>query len=94
LPNQRSRRETLPLESCTILTTAANELLAPFHDRMPVILAPNDYDVWLNPETTDPASLMHLFEPASADELVATPVNPVVNNARHDGPDCVEAIKV
>ena len=65
----------------------ANELLAPFHDRMPVILAPNDYNVWLNPEATNPATLAYLFEPAPANELVATPDNPVVNNARHEGAD-------
>jgi putative SOS response-associated peptidase YedK len=82
-----------PLESCTILTTAANELLAPFHDRMPVILFPNDYDVWLNPETNDPATLTYLFEPAPASELIATPVNPVMNNARHEGVDCVEELE-
>ena len=49
------------------------------------MLVPNDYDAWLNPETTDPATLAYLFE------LAATPVNPVVNNARHEGADCVEA---
>jgi len=47
--------------------------------------------VWLNPEATNPATLAYLFEPAPANELVATPVNPVVNNARHEGADCVEA---
>src|ERR1700733_15747384 len=44
-----------------------------------------DYDVWLNPEATNPAILTNLFEPAPADELVATAVNPAVNNARHEG---------
>ena len=74
-------------ESCTILTTAAAEWFKPYHDRMPVILAPNDYRPWLDTTNTD---LGYLFEPASEDELTATPVNPVVNNARHEGADCLE----
>jgi putative SOS response-associated peptidase YedK len=81
-----------PIETCTILTTSANELVMPLHDRMPVILSPNDYAAWLNPETTDPASLAHLFGPLPVDELTAYAVNPVVNNARHEGADCIERI--
>jgi putative SOS response-associated peptidase YedK len=79
------------IESCTILTTAANELVKSLHDRMPVILSPNDYKAWLDPQTTEPAKLTYLLQACPVDELTATPVNPVVNNARHEGPDCVQA---
>jgi putative SOS response-associated peptidase YedK len=78
--------------SCTVLTTTANDLMKPLHDRMPVILSPNDYDVWLDLRNDDPEKLKYLFEPLPDDELVALPVNTVVNNARHDAPDCIESM--
>ncbi len=81
------------IDSCTILTTDADELVRPLHDRMPVILSPKDYDAWLNPGETDPAALRYLFEPYPAEELVAYPVNPVVNNVRSDSPSCLEELE-
>lgn len=78
--------------SCTILTTAANGLMAPLHDRMPVILSENDYNVWLDRRNEDEEKLTYLFEPLPDDELIAYPVNPVVNNARNETADCIEAI--
>lgn len=80
-----------PLESATILTTRANELVGKYHDRMPVILSPNDYAVWLDP-ANDPERLRYLFEPLPASALSDTKVSPVVNNARSDTPDCIEPI--
>lgn len=85
---------TGPIETCTILTTSANELMATIHDRMPVILSPNDYATWLNPDERDAAKLTYLFEPIPADDFVAYPVNPIVNNARNEGPQCMERIEV
>lgn len=79
------------MESCTILTTKANELVGKYHDRMPVILSPNDYAAWLEP-AKDPESLRYLFEPFPASELNDAKVNPVLNNARSDTPDCIEPI--
>jgi putative SOS response-associated peptidase YedK len=75
------------IESCTILTTAANELSGQFHDRMPVILSPNDYAEWLDPQAKEPRKLLTPF-PAS--DMAAVAVNPIVNNARNEGPDCIE----
>jgi hypothetical protein len=79
------------IESCTILTMAANQLMLPVHDRMPVILSPNDYDAWLEPKLDDLKRLNCLFEPFPDSELIAYHVNPVVNNARHDAADCIES---
>lgn len=79
-----------PLETCTILTMAAGESTKWLHHRVPVILSPNDYDMWTNPGENDPAKLAYLFEPLPDGELVASAVNPVMNNARHEGPDCIE----
>ena len=76
------------IESCTIITTDANDLMAPIHDRMPVILGRNDYAVWLSRSSSE---VIKLLAPCPADELVCYPVNPVVNDARNEGPQCVEA---
>jgi putative SOS response-associated peptidase YedK len=77
------------IESCTILTTDANELMAQIHDRMPVILSPNDYGEWLDPAATEPGKLL---TPLPSDDLVSYPVNPVVNKARNEGPECIEPV--
>jgi putative SOS response-associated peptidase YedK len=82
-----------PIESCTILTTTANDTLKPLHDRRPVILSPNDYGVWLDAGVTDPTKLNYLYEPYPGDELLASPCNPVVNSAKSDCPECIELLK-
>jgi putative SOS response-associated peptidase YedK len=58
------------LESCTILTTSANELVGALHDRMPVILGPADYDRWLDPSVVDATELEPLLDAFPADEMV------------------------
>jgi putative SOS response-associated peptidase YedK len=78
------------IESCTILTTAANQMMSELHDRMPVILSPNDYAVWLDPTNDDPQSLTPLFTPLPNDELVAGPVSTYVNKPSNQGPQCIE----
>jgi putative SOS response-associated peptidase YedK len=84
------------LESCTLLTTSANALMAPLHDRMPVIVAPEDYTQWLGTgrdETPQALSqLQHLLRPYADDGLVAYPVSTYVNNARNEGADCIQAL--
>lgn len=76
------------VESCTIITTQANDLLRPIHDRMPVILTPERFDSWLDPSTPleDIRALLKPFEGA----MTAYPVGLRVNNARNDDPGCVE----
>jgi putative SOS response-associated peptidase YedK len=76
------------VETCTIVTVDANSLVAPLHDRMPLILAPDDYDAWLAAETGE-AALPHAV---SAAEMVAYPVNPLVSNAKNDVPACLDPI--
>jgi putative SOS response-associated peptidase YedK len=63
------------VETCTILTTAPNELLADVHDRMPVILAPEHYDRWLDPAMQDVASAVGLLKPFDAGLMKRFPVN-------------------
>jgi putative SOS response-associated peptidase YedK len=76
------------VESCTIITTKANELMRGIHDRMPVILAPSDYAAWLDP-TTPPDVLQALLRPFSAEGMEAVSVGSYVSNARNEGPQCL-----
>jgi putative SOS response-associated peptidase YedK len=78
------------LETCTIITTAPNELMRPIHERMPVILLPEDYALWLDSSMQEPGPLEALLHPYPTDLLTAYPVSRAVNNARHDSPECLE----
>ena len=62
------------------------------HDRMPVILPPNVYDVWLDPDMRDVDTLLGLLRPFAAQEMEMFPVNPIVNKVGNDGPECVEPV--
>lgn len=72
------------LYTCTILTGVPNELLAPIHDRMPIILEPADWDAWLA-EDASPLALRPLLRPLPAQELAMYPVSHAVNNVRNEG---------
>jgi len=82
--------EVIP--SCAIITMAANELLKSVHDRMPVSLPAEAEDVWLHPQTRDPAVLLPLLKPYPATDMKVYPVSTVANTARHDTPECVVPI--
>ena len=79
-----------PIESACLITTEPNGVMAPIHDRMPVILEPADYDTWLNPGTPLPIlqSLLRPFPGA----MKALRVSTYVNAPRNDGPACVEPV--
>jgi putative SOS response-associated peptidase YedK len=81
------------LESCTIITTDANDLLRPLHERMPVILSEGDYDTWLDPTIRDAAALESLLKPAASDLLTMHPVDAVVNSPAEDVPQCIEPLQ-
>jgi putative SOS response-associated peptidase YedK len=74
--------------TCTLLTTEPNREIAEIHDRMPVILAPEDYDAWLDPRTPRP-TVLPLMRPLPNGSLVLRPVSDLVNNARAEGPACL-----
>lgn len=79
------------IESCTILTTQPNELIAPIHNRMPVIVAPDDYSMWLDPGP-QPEDGLHLLRPYDPELMEAYPVTTAVNNPRNDSPSCIEPL--
>ena len=73
------------METCTILTTAANDTVAPVHGRMPVILPPGAWNPWLAGEQVPLA-------PYPADAMTAHPVSTLVNRAANEDPRCVEPV--
>lgn len=81
-----------PLETCALLTTQANGLLAPYHDRMPVILRPEDYDRWLDAGAGLADGLRGLLHPYPEEEMAAHKVSALVNSPAHDDPRCVEPL--
>jgi putative SOS response-associated peptidase YedK len=78
------------IESCTILTTEANSLVKDIHNRMPVILSPDDYDLWLDPGITEPVRVADLLKPFDASSMRIYPVSSTVNNVKNDSPECAE----
>jgi putative SOS response-associated peptidase YedK len=82
------------LRSCVIVTTTANELMAPIHNRMPVILPESAWEQWLDPDEHDVDTLAKLLVPAPEALLEAYPVSTAVNNARNNGPELARAVVV
>lgn len=78
-----------PLPTCAIVTTAANATLAPVHDRMPLILEPEDWPLWLGEAGHGAARLMH---PAPDDLLTRRRVGSRINSSRAEGPDLIEEL--
>jgi putative SOS response-associated peptidase YedK len=75
--------------SCAIITTGANELMQPIHDRMPVILSKKAYRRWLDPLNQDLDELVALLQPYPADKMIAYPVSTLVNSTRNNSPECI-----
>jgi putative SOS response-associated peptidase YedK len=78
--------------SCTIVTTDPNELLRDIHDRMPVILEPEDWNRWLDPDLRKVSVLRPLLRPFRPELLSLTRVGPAVNNAANETPDCAQPL--
>jgi putative SOS response-associated peptidase YedK len=82
------------VESCTILTTMPNRLLADVHDRMPVILSPDNYDLWLDPGMKDAASAVALLKPYDAALMRGYAVSARVNVVANDDAECAARISL
>jgi putative SOS response-associated peptidase YedK len=87
----RCEAEDGVLDSCAIVTTEANDRVAIVHDRMPAILAPADYALWLDPSVHERERLLPLLRPCPADWIEAHPVEPRVNDVHCDDPQLIEA---
>ena len=77
------------LETCTIITTEANAVLEPVHDRMPVILKADDYDLWLDEKEKDTDRLQKLLAPFPASEMTSHAVSKAVNSPGNDSPELI-----
>ena len=77
----------------TIITTEPNELMSTLHNRMPVILHPQDEEEWLDPEVNDPMQVERLLVPYPSAEMEAYPVSRKVGNTRNNGPDLIEPVE-
>ena len=80
------------IPSCTIITTEANDLLSPIHDRMPVILSRENEDFWLDRSENDPAMLGSVLSPYPTDAMVAYEISSLVNSYANDGPEVIEPV--
>jgi putative SOS response-associated peptidase YedK len=85
----RGSSREIEIRSCAILTTPANEAVGPLHDRMPAILPEAAEAAWLD-AATPLEELNSLLSPLPAAETVLRAVGPAVNDARYDGPECLE----
>ncbi len=81
-----------PVETFTIITTDANPLTQSVHDRMPVILNPDEFDLWLDPEFEGKEHLQSLLKPYDDNLLTMYPVSRTVNSPKNDSPECIAAV--
>ena len=82
-----------PIRTCTIVTTEPNELLKPIHNRMPVIIRPENREHWLDPGVQDPEKLSPLLAPYSSDELDMWEVSRTVNSPVNDSPENIVPVE-
>ncbi len=78
------------IDTCCILTTAANELVGPAHDRMPVMMERNSFEQWLDPAEQNADALAWMLRPYRADAMRAYPVSPLVNSTKNDDARCLD----
>jgi len=89
---ERWNGEDGQVESCTIITTSANALMEPLHDRMPVILDPEDYETWLDPSLQERDEVERLLASHPMPDWETYPVSTIVNNPRNESPECIERV--
>ncbi len=90
---ERWQHKEQVIESCSLLTIQANTFMARLHHRMPVILPEAAYQGWLDSAVHEPDTLRRWVVPYAEHDMEAYPVSTLVNNPRHDHPDCLKAIR-
>jgi putative SOS response-associated peptidase YedK len=78
------------LDSCSIIVMPANEVMKPLHERMPAIIAPANYDQWLDTTVTDKDEIMWNLHSTSSSHLMFYPISPWVNSPKHDDERCIK----
>lgn len=88
---ERWEQDETPLETFTIITTDANELVSELHNRMPAIIDEDDHEAWLDPENQDKEALQKLLKPYPSEWMKFRPVSTVVNNVRNNSLKCIQS---
>ena len=78
------------LDTFSIHTTTANKLVEQVHERMPVVLAPGEYEHWLSKHLTDPSQLESLYQPFPAEVMESYPMSDFVNSPRNNSPEYIQ----
>jgi len=81
------------LQSCTIITTRANQFMSPIHHRMPVVFTPKQEEIWLDPSIQNPDQLLPLLQPYPDRDMAAHPVSRQMNVPAFDEPFCIEPLE-
>ncbi|MFJ7469490.1 SOS response-associated peptidase [Peribacillus frigoritolerans] len=84
--------EGISIYSCSVITTVPNELMTSIHDRMPVILKPEDEKDWLNPSNNDPAYLQQYLKSFDSEQMEAFEVSTDVNSTKNNSPNLIQQI--
>ena len=82
--------ENESFDSCVIITKPSNEVMKPIHERMPVIIAPANYDWWLDARITDKQEIMQYLTSALSSQLTAYPVSTWVNSPKNNDERCIQ----
>jgi putative SOS response-associated peptidase YedK len=92
LYNTWTSPEGKSIRTCTIITTDANEILKPIHDRMPVIIPGSDYRLWLDPSVHDKEILLPILKPYPSSEMEGYPATPKVNSVKFNDPENIRPV--
>ena len=79
------------LDSCTIIVMPSNEVMKPIHERLPAIIAPAEYDWWLDSRVTEQQEVMQYLNSAPSSQLTAYPVSTWVNSPKHNDQRCIQS---
>ena len=90
--DERTSPDGEVIESCTILTTNPNSLVEDLHNRMPVIVAPDKYDLWLDPDVTDFEAIRDILKPYDAAQMRCYPVSRKLNNSKIDNAEAASPV--
>ena len=82
------------VDSCSIIVTEANDCIRPVHDRMPVILDPDQFDAWLNPDNGDAETLKAMLQPYPGEAMSYWPVDTMVNSPANDDPRNIQPVDI
>ena len=87
-------QDNVVMQTCAIITTARNDLMRPVHDRMPVILSPETFDVWLKPSELPEDIAENILKPSASQQIQLWPVSTAVNKSANQGPNLIQPVEV